>query len=135
MSQSEQPSDPPAQAPEPPQAGGQQGGGGHVTLQIPPVVSQVGQALPASGKVIVPQPVEQQPQSQTKPAAPKRRVLVQRRTKRGWRTVAKVKVGRDSRFRARVRLRARRGQRVVRMRAVVRSVASSRVQRVKVRHH
>jgi hypothetical protein len=91
-------------------------------------VSQVGQVVGATGQVIIPQ------QAQGGAVSRKRRVLIQRRTKRGWRTVARTKVGRGSRFRTRVRVRARRGQRVVRMRAVVREVASSRVRRVKVRH-
>jgi parallel beta-helix repeat protein len=107
------------------------GGGGKVTLQIPPVVARPVQQVLAVGRVSVPEP---QSQAQPRAKAKKRRVLVQRRTKRGWRTVAKARLGKGSRFRTRVRVRARRGQRVIRMRAVVRSVASSRVRRVKVRH-
>jgi hypothetical protein len=102
--------------------------GGQVTLRIPAAVAQVGQVVPATGRVVLPA------QPQAPPAGTTRRVLVQRRTKRGWRTVARTKVRRGSRFGTRVRVRAGRGQRVVRMRAVVRDVASSRVRRVKVRH-
>ena len=107
----------PAPAPEAP---------GQVTLQIPHVVAGAGQLVWVTGTVVL--PAQLQPSAGVR----KRRVLVQRRTKGGWRTVARVRVGKRGRFQARVRVRALRGQRVVRMRAVVRDVAHSRVRRVTV---
>jgi len=65
--------------------------------------------------------------------APGRRVTLQRRTRSGWRTMARGRVSRNARFRLRTRVRTRSGVRVVRLRAVVRRVGRSKTRSLRVR--
>ena len=60
------------------------------------------------------------------------RVSLQIRTRKGWRTVARRRLRRGSRFRAKLRARRVGRGRVVRMRAVVKGIARSRTVRIKV---
>jgi hypothetical protein len=61
------------------------------------------------------------------------RVALQVRTRRGWRTFARRRVGKGGRFRAHVRTGRTRRARTTKLRAVVRGVARSRTVRLRIR--
>jgi parallel beta-helix repeat protein len=92
-----------------------------VTLRIWRGRTRVGRRVLMTGRVA------------SRRARPGQRVIVAARTSGRWRRIGTARVGANGRFRLRPRMRARRGARVVRIRAIVRSVGRSRSVKLRLR--